>query len=111
MLVTAASVQDRDGGRRLCQGTRLLEWLRFTMPSVALMFADGGYAGRLVRWAKGRLRLVLQVVRKPADQQGFAVLPRRPVVERTLSWLMRTGGWSATTNGSPKATRPWSSEP
>ncbi len=83
VLVTAASVQDRDGGRRL------LERLRFAMPSVALVWADGGYAGRLVRWAKDRLRLVLQVVRKPADQQGFAVLPRRWVVERTLSWLMR----------------------
>ncbi len=61
----------------------------FTMPSVALTFADGGYAGRLVCWAKDRLRLVLQVVRKPADQQGFAVLPRRWVVERTLSGLIR----------------------
>ena len=59
------------------------------MPNVALVFADGGYAGRLVRWAKDRLRLVLQIVRKPADQQGFAVLPRRWVVERTLSGLIR----------------------
>jgi len=83
VLVTAASVQDRDGARRL------LDRLRFAMPSVALVFADGGYAGRLVRWAKDRLRLVIEVVRKPADQQGFAVLPRRWVVERTLSWLMR----------------------
>jgi len=83
VLVTAASAGDRDGGRRV------LERLRFAMPSVALVWADGGYTGRLVRWAKDRLRLVLQVVRKPADQQGFAGLPRRPVVERTLSWLMR----------------------
>jgi len=83
VLVTAASVQDRDGGRRL------LDRLRFAMPSVALVFADGGYAGRLVRWATDRLRLMIEVVRKPADQQGFAVLPRRWVVERTLSWLMR----------------------
>jgi hypothetical protein len=29
------------------------------------------------------------VVRKPADQVGFAVLPRRWVVERTSAWLMR----------------------
>jgi transposase len=83
VLVTAASVQDRDGARRL------LDRLRFAMPSVALVFADGGYAGRLVRWAQDRLRLVIEVVRKPAGQQGFAVLPRRWVVERTLSWLMR----------------------
>src|SRR5512144_655079 len=42
VLVTAASVQDRDGG------ARVLERLRFRMPSVAVIWADGGYAGRLV---------------------------------------------------------------
>jgi transposase len=83
IMVTAASVQDRDGGRRL------LDRLRFAMPSVALVFADGGYAGRLVCWAKDKLRLVIEVVRKPEGQRGFAVLPRRWVVERTLAWLMR----------------------
>lgn len=83
IMVTAAGVQDRDGGRRV------LDRLRFAMPSVALVFADGGYAGRLVRWARDRLRLVIEVVRKPEGQRGFAVLPRRWVVERTLAWLMR----------------------
>src|SRR5512135_3589864 len=42
VLVTAASVQDRDGG------ARVLDRLRFRMPSVAVIWADGGYAGRLV---------------------------------------------------------------
>jgi len=83
VMVTAASVQDRDGGRRL------LDRLRFAMPSVALVWADGGYAGQLVEWARRVLRVTLEIVRKPADQKGFAVLPRRWVVERTLSWLMR----------------------
>ncbi|WP_330838413.1 IS5 family transposase [Actinophytocola sp.] len=83
VMVTAASVQDRDGGRRL------LDRLRFAMPSVALVWADGSYAGQLVGWARRVLRVTLEIVRKPADQHGFAVLPRRWVVERTLSWLMR----------------------
>jgi len=83
VLVTAANAGDRDGGRRL------LERLRFTMPSVALVFADGGYAGRLVRWAHRMLRVAIEIMCKPADQQGFAVLPRRWVAELTLSWLMR----------------------
>ena len=30
-----------------------------------------------------------EVVSKPAEQIGFAVLPRRWVVERTFSWLLR----------------------
>lgn len=83
VTVSAASVQDRDGG------ARILQRLRFVMPSVATIFADGGYAGRLVRYARQVLRIVVEVVRKPADQHGFAVLPRRWVVERTFSWIVR----------------------
>jgi len=81
VLVTAASVQDRDGG------AQVLDRARMAMPSLALVFADGGYAGRLVRWARRVLRTVVEIVRKPAGQRGFAVLPRRWVVERTLAWL------------------------
>lgn len=40
VLVTAASLQDRDGGR--------LVLARMAMPSIVLVFADGGYAGRCV---------------------------------------------------------------
>jgi len=83
VMVTAASVQDRDGG------ARVLERLRFAMPSVATVFADGGYAGRLVVYARRVLRVAVELVRKPADQQGFAVLPRRWVVERTFAWMVR----------------------
>lgn len=40
------------------------------------------------RWRlAGTLRTTVSVVRKPADQKGFAVLPRRWAVERTLAWL------------------------
>ncbi len=83
VLVTAASVQDRDGGRLV------LDKARIAMPSIALVWADGGYAGRCVEFARRMLRITLQIVRKPAGQRGFEVLPRRWVVERTLSWLVR----------------------
>ena len=59
------------------------------LPGVCHVFADGGYAGRLVETAKSAWDIVVEVVRKPADQKGFSVLPRRWVVERTFSWLMR----------------------
>ena len=81
VLVTSASVQDRDGGRRV------LDRAKMAMPSLALVFADGGYAGRLLAWAARIPRIVIEIVRKPDGQRGFAVLPRRWVVERTLSWL------------------------
>lgn len=83
VLVTAASVQDRDGG------ARVLDRLRFRMPSVAVIWADGGYAGRLVGYARQVLKVVVHIVRKPEGQRTFEVLPRRWVVERTLSWISR----------------------
>jgi transposase len=83
VLVTAASVQDRDAAKPLLWN------LRRAFPQITLAWADGGYAGKLVTWAKTRLRLTLEIVRRPDDLHAFKVLPRRWVVERTLSWITR----------------------
>jgi transposase len=83
VLVTAASVQDRDGGRLV------LNRARMAMPSIVLVWADGGYAGKLVAFARQYLRIALEIVKKPEGQRTFEVLPRRWVVERTLSWISR----------------------
>lgn len=84
VAVTAASVQDRDAA------VPLLERLRRTYFSVRLVWVDGGYAGRLVDWAAEKLQLTVDIVKRTDDTSGFVVLPRRWVVERTLSWLMRS---------------------
>jgi len=55
---------------------------RWRWSSLALVVADGGYAGKLVDWARRVPRIVLEIVRKPDGQRGFAVLPRRWMVER-----------------------------
>ena len=81
VLVTAASVQDRDAARPLLWN------LRRAFPSIQLAWADGGYAGKLVTWAKTRLCLTLEIVKRPDDLHTFKVLPRRWVVERTLAWI------------------------
>ena len=85
MLVTAASVQDRDAAKPLLWN------LRRAFPSIRLAWADGGYAGKLVTWAASKLKPkpALQIVRRPDDLHAFKVLPRRWVVERTLSWITR----------------------
>ncbi|MER5503286.1 IS5 family transposase [Streptomyces sp. NPDC002466] len=83
VLVTAASVQDRDGGRPL------LTRLRQIHHRIQHVWADGDYAGRLVTWAKARLALTVEIVKRSDDMTGFIVLPRRWVVERTLSWICR----------------------
>jgi len=51
------------------------------------VWLDGGYRGTVLAWAFDVFRLVLQVVKPPPEQKGFAVLPRRWVVERTFAWL------------------------
>ncbi|WP_370651755.1 IS5 family transposase [Frankia sp. Cj3] len=83
VVITAASVQDRDGAPPLL--ARLRE--RFSLVSV--VWADGGYAGRLVRWARQVLKLTVTVVKCGDDVSGFVVLPRRWVVERTFGWIIR----------------------
>ena len=81
VTVCAASVQDRDGAKPTLLG------LYLTAPTCRFIFADGGFAGRLLDWAATTLHTTISLVRKPADQHGFAVLPRRWAVERTLAWL------------------------
>ena len=83
VLVTAASVQDRDAAKPLLWN------LRKAFPKIRLAWADGIYAGKLVTWAKTALKLTLQIVRRPDDLHTFQALPRRWVVERTLAWITR----------------------
>ena len=81
--VTGAQVQDRDGAREL------LIFMLGTYPRMALIWADGGYAGKLVEWVSSICGWLLQIVKRSDDQKGFKVLPRRWVVERTFGWLGR----------------------
>ena len=53
-------------------------------------WVDGGYAGKLIAWAKEVLDYNLEVVkRSDLNKHVFIVLPKRWIVERTLSWLYR----------------------
>ena len=82
VLVTAAGVQDRDGAMPL------LKRLRAVCPRVALVWADGGYAGALVAWCAAHLAgLRLTIVKRSDTAKGFVVIHRRWCVERTLSWI------------------------
>lgn len=79
-MVCSASVQDRDGAKPILLDLYLRTRVRF-------VYADAGFAGRLLDWASTILKTTVEVVRKPPEQRGFAVIPRRWVVERTLAWL------------------------
>ena len=80
VVVLHAGVQDRDGAKPVLLDTRLRTRVRF-------VFADGAFAGRLLDWAQTILATTLHIVRKPAGQRGFAVIPRRWAVERSFAWL------------------------
>jgi transposase len=81
VVVTMAGLQDRDAGHRLL--ARLRE--RFT--TIALVWADAGYAGRLLVWARNVLHVTVQIVKR--SEPGFVVLPRRWVIERTFAWISK----------------------
>lgn len=83
VVVHAANVQDRDGAKLV------LEKARGKFPRLQLIWADGGYAGKLVEWVKETCGWLLEIVRRTDDMQGFVVLPRRWIVERTFGWLGR----------------------
>jgi putative transposase len=82
VVVHRADIQDREGAKLLLNG--LLSILRLRLLKI---WADGGYRGALVDWCQQHLQAVLEIVSPLPDQKGFAVLPRRWVVERTFAWL------------------------
>ena len=76
-------MQDRDGAKPMLRASRRL-W-----NFVEVVFADGGYAGKLVDWAKEKTNLALSIVKRPRAMPRFEPLPRRWVVERTFGWLIK----------------------
>jgi putative transposase len=86
VVVHGANIQDRDGAKLL------LDRIRDSFRRIRLIWADGGYAGKLVQWVSelrpGNL-LKLEIVKRSDKVKGFYVLPRRWVVERTFGWLGR----------------------
>ena len=80
VMVTAASATDRDAGQTLLARLHARHW------RVTRVWADGGYTGRLVDFARDALSIALTVVRRSDDTRGFTVLPKRWLVERTFAW-------------------------
>jgi transposase len=84
LKVQPADVQDRDGAVEVLASIRALyPWLRH-------LFADGGYQGDKLRDALAAFgSWTLDIIKRSDHARGFAVLPRRWVVERTFAWLGR----------------------
>lgn len=96
VVVHAANIQDRDGAKLV------LEKAKGRFPRLRLIWADGGYAGKLIDWVQSACHWVLEIVKRSDDVKGFQVLPRRWVVERTLGWLGRYRRLSKDYEGLPE---------
>lgn len=100
--VTAASVQDRDAAHEVVARATAKH------PTIQALFVDGGYAGQCAQALHDRHDITVEVVRHPANKnagqwqspqqelfpaqansEGFVVLPKRWVVERTHGWNER----------------------
>ncbi|CAA9302534.1 MAG: Transposase [uncultured Chloroflexia bacterium] len=81
VMVTAASLQESEGGLGI-----LLDVQEKT-GRLKKVYADQGYKDWLVEWCGRWKQWVLEIVKKPAEQQGFVVHPKRWIVERFFAWL------------------------
>jgi putative transposase len=83
VVVHTANIQDRDGARLLLAKAKGL------FPRLQRIWADGGYAGKLIGWLLETCGWVLEIIKRTDAVKGFKLLPRRWVVERTFGWLGR----------------------
>jgi putative transposase len=101
VVVRAANIQESAGatlGLRRALG-------RF--PRLRLIGADRGSEDHVVAWAKAVTGWAIEIVARPQEQRGFAVLPRRWVVERTFAWLGRNRRLSKDYEGLPETHEAW----
>jgi putative transposase len=101
VLVEAADRTDRDGARWVF---RAIDQRWTTLQKI---WADHAYNGDLAAWLRAAYGIDLEVVEHAPGQKGFAVLPRRWVVERTIAWLGRNRRLSKDYERSGAAMETW----
>ena len=80
IVVHTADIQDRDGAKLV------LEKLRYKYPRLKIIYADGGYAGKLIAYVAQSFNWCLSIIKRN-EEKKFVVLPKRWIVERTFAWL------------------------
>jgi transposase len=86
VLVTAASVGEREGGKQVLQRVKQMGQ---SVARLHTIWVDGGFDGEpFLKWVMDVCRWIVIVVLRPKQSRGFVLLPKRWVVERTFGWLM-----------------------
>ena len=101
IVVHCAGIQDRDGAKLVC--VKLLG----AFPRLQLIWADGGYTGKLIDWVASFGGWALRIVKRSDTACGFEALPRRWVVERTFAWLMKFRRLSKDYEETAKSSEAW----
>jgi len=86
VLVTSASVGEREGGK---QALKTVKSMGEGVTRLHTIWTDGGFDGEpFMKWVMDVCRWIVQVVLRPEQTKGFVLLKKRWVVERTFGWLM-----------------------
>lgn len=86
VFVTAASVGEREGGKRVL---KRVQRMGKAVSRLHTIWVDGGFDGAsFMQWVMDTCRWIVQVVLRPEQTKGFVLLKKRWVVERTFGWLM-----------------------
>ena len=86
VLVTAANVGERSGGKQVLQRVKQSNQ---QVSRLTTLWVDGGFDGEaFMHWVMDVCRWIVQVVLRPEQTKGFVLLKKRWVVERTFGWLM-----------------------
>lgn len=84
VVVTSCSWQDQDGA------VLVLEQLYACFRRIKVLFADSAYLrDGLPAYVKKAFGYLLECIRRPVNANGFVVLPKRWIVERTFAWISR----------------------
>ena len=101
VLVHAADISESEGA------IWLLNEHNDALTSLESIRVDQGYKQMFVDWVNQYLSCAVEVVEKAAGQVGFALLPKRWVVERTFAWLGHYRQLSKEYDRRPESTEGW----
>ena len=81
VVIHTAGIHDSNGATQTLQALKVKY-----LGCIKKVFADSGYIGDLIQWAKTFLCFEIEIVKR-TEEHVFKVVPKRWIVERTFAWL------------------------